>query len=239
MAGFLKKLFSNPVTNPAGYAYKKLKEKKAEDKAQKSQVAKGQKMAEKKEKMAAETFKMGQKGLEQTLAGKGAPPSDLGEIMKRFQRAGQGAEQFFQPIQDRAVRDFNQQTAPQIVSQYGQGAKSSSALNQALSAAAGNLSENIASNLATMKQNQATNLLNMSQNSKLSNFNNRLAASQSAIGQPSAYQPNTQAPLSMLQQYGPLAAGGIGAVLGGIGGGPAGALAGFQGGTSIGQTVFR
>ena len=219
--------------------YDKFRKQRAEGKEQAKTVKSGQKMAIKKEELAAKSFKTGQKGIEDILAGKGAPRHELGDLQRRMERAGEGAEKFFAPIQQRAERDFSQRIAPEIVSQYGGGAKSSSALNQALASARGQLSENVAADLAAYKQNYAGNLVNMSQQGKLQGLQSRLQASTSAIGQPSAYTPPLQMPQSSLQQYGPLATGVLGGIGGGIVGGPGGAVTGFQGGTAIGQTLFR
>lgn len=72
------------------------------------------------------------------------------QALKAFQSflpGGQG----FQPIQQEAQRQFQQQTIPDILNAYGSGSKGSSALNQALAGAGANLNTSLASQLAQMQ----------------------------------------------------------------------------------------
>ncbi len=69
------------------------------------------------------------------------------EATKQFLPGGQG----FAPIQAEAQRNFQQQTIPSILNAFGSGAKSSSALNQALSGAGQNLNSALAAQLAQMQ----------------------------------------------------------------------------------------
>jgi len=142
----------------AAYVYKKHRKARAEDKAK-----------EKYNKQVA----TGKKGL----------TTDISKLSKQYAEAGKGAEQFFSPIKEQAMRDFNQQTVPDLLTQYGGGTRSSSALNQALGAAAGNLHQDLAANFANMKQQQAQGIFNTSQNSQAANLNNRLMLNQGADAQ--------------------------------------------------------
>lgn len=69
------------------------------------------------------------------------------EATRGFLPGGQG----FAPIQAEAQRQFQQQTIPSILNAFGSGAKSSSALNQALAGAGQNLNTALASQLAQMQ----------------------------------------------------------------------------------------
>jgi hypothetical protein len=69
------------------------------------------------------------------------------EATRQFLPGGQG----FAPIQAEAQRNFQQQTIPSILNAFGSGAKSSSALNQALAGAGQNLNTSLASQLAQMQ----------------------------------------------------------------------------------------
>lgn len=74
-----------------------------------------------------------------------------------YQQATQATQQFlpggqgFQPIQAEAQRLFRQETIPSILNAFGSGAKSSSALNQALAGAGQNLNSSLASQMAQMQ----------------------------------------------------------------------------------------
>lgn len=79
-------------------------------------------------------------------------------------QAAQGYQQFLpgggggQAIANAAQQRFQQQTIPSIMNAFGSGAKSSSALNQALAAGAANLNTDIASQLAGMQLQAAQGL---------------------------------------------------------------------------------
>jgi hypothetical protein len=64
-------------------------------------------------------------------------------------------------IAEDAQRRFQQQTIPSIMNSFGVGAKTSSALNQALAAGAANLNSNIASQLAQMQLQASQGLGNL------------------------------------------------------------------------------
>lgn len=76
------------------------------------------------------------------------------EGYKQFLPGGGGG----QPIIDAAQQRFQQQTIPSIMNAYGSGAKSSSALNQALAAGGANLNSDIAAQLAQMQLSAAQGL---------------------------------------------------------------------------------
>jgi hypothetical protein len=81
-----------------------------------------------------------------------------------FNQAAQGFAQFLpggeggQAIANAAQQRFQQQTIPSIMNAFGSGAKSSSALNQALAAGAANLNTDIASLLSQMQLQAAGGL---------------------------------------------------------------------------------
>src|SRR3990167_8753935 len=64
--------------------------------------------------------------------GKKGLPETVKDIGKMYNKAGGYADKFYGDIQNQAVTQFNQETVPSLITQYGQGSKSSSALNQAL-----------------------------------------------------------------------------------------------------------
>lgn len=76
------------------------------------------------------------------------------EGFKQFLPGGGGGEAIAQAAQSR----FQQQTLPSIMNAFGSGAKSSSALNQALAAGAANLNTDLASQLAQMQLSAASGL---------------------------------------------------------------------------------
>lgn len=82
----------------------------------------------------------------------------------QIQSAAEGFQQFLPgggggaPIAQAAQNRFQQQTIPSIMSAFGSGAKSSSALNQALAAGGANLNTDIASQLAQMQLGAAQGL---------------------------------------------------------------------------------
>lgn len=91
----------------------------------------------------------------------------LGQAVPAFQQAAQGYQQFLpgggggKAIADAAQNRFQQQTLPSILNSFGSGAKSSSALNQALAAGASNLNTDIASQLAQMQLQASQGLGNL------------------------------------------------------------------------------
>jgi hypothetical protein len=137
----------------------------------------------KKHRKARAEDKSKEKFNKQVATGEKGLTTDVSKLSKQYAESGKGVEQFFSPIKEQAMRDFNQQTVPDLLTQYGQGSKSSSALNQALGAAAGNLHQDLASNFANMKQQMAGNIFNTSQNSQAANLQNRLLLNQGADAQ--------------------------------------------------------
>lgn len=239
----------NPNFNPIGYVSRKLGEKRKEIKAEQKQHAKtqvlarkGQKMAFKKEMKAAPVYEKGLRQLQRQLEGQHKLPSDLGDIISRYQKAGKGAEEIFAKNKRAALHEFTQTTLPQVTESTGAESKTSSALNQALNASSENLRRNLESDYATMQNQLAQNLLGQSQQAKQFNQQNRGSLIQQAIGQPSAYTPPqfTAAPQSMWERFGPAATTGLGAVAGGIAGqgNPTAIAAGAQAGQGLGQSIF-
>lgn len=94
----------------------------------------------------------------------------LGNAQPQLQAAAEGFNQFLpgggggQAIADAAQRRFQQQTIPSIQNAFGVGAKSSSALNQALAAGAANLNSDIAAQLAQMQLSAASGLGSLASN---------------------------------------------------------------------------
>lgn len=143
-----------------------------------------------RERRSAKTAKKGTKEVQRQLK-KDILPSSLSDIQKKMERAGTGADRFYEPVVQRAVNTFNQQTVPNLLTQYGQGSRSSSAVNQALAQAGGNLSQNIAADLAGAKERYAGNLFNSMQQAKMFNAQQRGNMAQFSLSDPSAYIPQT------------------------------------------------
>lgn len=106
------------------------------------------------------TQSKGQKGLlEQLLGISGQSLQAGGNIAENpaYQQALQAFQSFlpggtgFQPIQQEAQRNFQQQTIPSILNAYGSNSRGSSALNQALAGAGQNLNSSLGAQLAQMQ----------------------------------------------------------------------------------------
>lgn len=91
----------------------------------------------------------------------------LSDLVRDFERAGKGAEKIFEPVKQQALTDFQQKTIPGVMGAFGreQGA-GSSALNQALAAAATNLHRGLASDFAGIQSGVASNLLGERENQR-------------------------------------------------------------------------
>lgn len=169
----------------------------------------------------------------------------LEDLLNDFKRAGKGAEKIFAPIKEAAVANFDQYTAPEVVNQYGRESGSgSSALNQAMAAARGNLQRSLAADFAGLQSNLASNLLGQREQSRqfanqsqLANINARLQGSGALLGQPINPQftgLGSANPYMQSNNRGPsgfqslLGAGlqAAGTIAGGMFAGPAGAVAG-------------
>jgi hypothetical protein len=91
----------------------------------------------------------------------------LAQANPNIQGASEGFKQFLpgggggQAIANQAQQRFQQQTIPSIMNAFGSGAKSSSALNQALAAGASNLNTDIAAQLANMQLGASQGLGNL------------------------------------------------------------------------------
>jgi hypothetical protein len=86
-------------------------------------------------------------GLQQILAMMGPMMQQAQQGYSQFLPGGGGGE----AIKAQAMKDFQQQTIPAIMSAYGADAKGSSALNQALASGGANLNTDIMSKLAQMQ----------------------------------------------------------------------------------------
>jgi hypothetical protein len=132
--------------------------------------------------------------LQDIQKGKGLPKyqhMSLKDIMHDFERAGKGAEKIFEPIKQEALKGFEQYTQPQLVGEFGQGTAGSSAMNQALAAARGNLARQLAADFSSIQSNLANNFLGQreqqrqfQQGSQLANLQSRLQSSAQLLGQP-------------------------------------------------------
>lgn len=177
--------------------------------------------------------------------GKHGPTIELSKLLQDFQRAGKGAEKIFAPIKEQALSEFNQVTAPEIFGQFGrQAGAGSSALNQALAAARGNLSRQLASDFAGLQANLAGNLLQQRESNKLSQLNSYLQQSglsgglqQGAFSDPYLQRQGGKPPslLSTLLGSGLQAAGTIG---GAILGGPPGTIAGGAAASGLNKVIL-
>lgn len=112
-------------------------------------------------------------GLDQLPTLSGGQSDILSQILSMIQgnqqSASEGFKQFLpgggggQAITDQANKNFQQNTIPSILSQFGSGAKSSSALNQALAAGASNLNTDLASQLSQMQLSASQGLAGQAQ----------------------------------------------------------------------------
>lgn len=97
--------------------------------------------------------------LDQFLSQAGQNAQGAAEGFRQFLPGGGGGK----PIIDQANKNFQQQTIPSIMNAFGSGAKSSSALNQALAAGASNLNTDIAAQIAQMQLGAAQGLGGLAQ----------------------------------------------------------------------------
>ena len=94
---------------------------------------------------------------------------NMQQAMPWMQQAAQGYAQFLpgggggKAIQDQAMQRFQQQTLPSVMSSFGSGAKTSSALNQALGAAGSQMQTDLASQLAQMQMQAAGGMAGLGQ----------------------------------------------------------------------------
>jgi hypothetical protein len=174
--------------------------------------------------------KSSQHDLRQIAKGKGIPKYEhltLHGQEKDLKRAGKGAEAFYAPIKEQAIKNFDQYTMPEVSDRYGrESGGGSSALNQAMAAARGNLQSQLASDFAGYKTNMAQNMLNQREQSRqfgnqsqMQNLNARMQALGSGMGQQiqPSFQPMQSQYLQKQQEGssgigGSLIAGGLGAL---------------------------
>lgn len=113
-----------------------------------------------------------QRHLDEQFGEKGSAYKDLKFQKPDFAKSlkqGYGiAQDVLKPEIEAAQRNFSQSTAPQLLQQYGQGGKSSSALNQALSGAAGNLNTDIQARLNELALGYGQNIgeMNLQENAR-------------------------------------------------------------------------
>ena len=94
----------------------------------------------------------------------------MGQANPNMQQAAAGYQQFLpgggggQAMTDQANKNFQQQTIPSVMKAMGAGAKSSSALNQALGASGANLNTDLASMLSQMQLQASQGLGNIGSN---------------------------------------------------------------------------
>lgn len=193
--------------------------------------------------------------------GKGLPKYDkvkyekqsLHGLQKDFKRAMKGADKIFEPTRQEALANFDQYTTPEVANSYGrESGGGSSALNQAMAAARGNLQRGLAADFAGVQANLANNFLNQREQSRqfgaqfqsgqnqfanqsqLANLNTRLQANSGLMGNPiqpiggglqQSYNPSTnKGPNGYQQMAGSIIEGGLTA-LGTMYGGPPGGIA--------------
>lgn len=95
--------------------------------------------------------------------------ANLSQSMPWMQQAAGGYSQFLpgggggKAFQDAAMQRFQQQTMPSIMSGFGSGAKTSSALNQALAAGGANMQTDLAAQLAQMQMQAAGGMAGLGQ----------------------------------------------------------------------------
>lgn len=90
-------------------------------------------------------------------------PHDIKQLTKDFEKAGRGAESMFAKQKENALAEFNQRVRPGVAgqfapNQYGS-SSGSSAMNQALAAAEGNLQRALNSDYESLRTNLASNIL--------------------------------------------------------------------------------
>jgi hypothetical protein len=151
------------------------------------------------------------------------------------------AKQVFDPVAEYARANFQQQTLPDVMNQFGRGSKTSSALNQALAAAGANLHLGLNAQFAPLVQEERARQQQMQYNTigdlynaqsganqNLSNAGNNASTISQNAGQipprPNAYQRFANIALPV-----------AGGVVGGVTGGPAGVPIGVQTGNAVNQ----
>lgn len=130
--------------------------------------------------------------LAQLLSGAGSNLGSGGNLSQNplYQQAVNATQQMlpggngFAPIQQQAMNNYQQNTVPSLLNSLGSNAKSSSALNQALAASAGDLNTNLAAQQSQMQLGAAGQAANLAQMP----FQQGLQASQVGLGtSPFAY----------------------------------------------------
>jgi len=147
--------------------------------------------------------------------------SQLSELFPELINQAKGAPGAFDAMEGQAMRQFNQQVAPNIAQRYaGSGIGSSSGMQNSLAAAGRDLTENLAARRQQLMQQSMQNVLGLG-NILLSN--------------PDEMNFLTPKGPKWWQQILGLGSPVAGAGIGGLLGGGIGSLLGFQGGTGFGQ----
>ncbi len=138
-------------------------------------------------------LKQQQQETKKILRGEYAPTTDLKQMLADYKTAGKGAKKIFEPIQADAIRQFEQTTAPEVRGAYGaaagQGSRSS-ALNQALAAARGNLQSELTANFSGLQNQLAQNITNQRYQNQTTGLQGRLQANGQQFQSP--YQQQAQ-----------------------------------------------
>jgi Chaperone of endosialidase len=122
-------------------------------------------------------------------------PHDVTRLAKDFEKAGRGAEGMFAKQKENALAEFNQRTRPEIAgqfapNQYG-GSSGSSAMNQALAAAQGNLQRGLNADYEVLRNNLAGGLLGQQEQQR--QFGSTFGAQQNQFGAQLGAQQNQYA----------------------------------------------
>jgi len=198
--------------------------------------------ARKREKASLPSYIAAQKGLADIGQGTGAIETDPSRLAQAMQATSGLAQQYFEPHKQQAMAEFNQYQAPEVRNQYGANAGSrSSALNQALAAAAGNLHRQLSADYSGLSLGLGQDLLNRQQSGQQFNLQSRMAALQQGLNpqgqlaQATAASPNYLAKSPSSNKGQATASGALqGALTGFSMGGPWGALAGGVAGGGAG-----
>lgn len=193
------------------------------------EVEKAQKLGLKQQRRAYDISKDIEKG-------KYAPETSLKQMRKDLERASRYSGEALAPLKEQAQagaqQTFERLIRPGAVAQAGAQGGVSSALNQALSASAMDLSSQLENQFSQMQLGLAQGMTGQ----KYQGQQNRLASVMGlATGQnPIAQQVAAQQPVQR-PGIGSFLLPAVGGVLGGLAGGPAGAMAGTQLGSLASQ----
>lgn len=158
--------------------------------------------------------------------GEGIPTSDPSKVLETMKSTEGLAKQYFEPHKQEALANFAQYQAPAVRNQYGANSgPKSSALNQALAAAAGNLHRQLNSDYQNLSQNLGQNLVDRQTNAQQFGLQSRMQALQTGLNPQSSFAAQTALQPQYLSKSAPGNTGKQiigGAIQGGIAGAPAG-----------------